>query len=511
MTSFFTNNFQYWLMSSANSLVTSGSRVYALAQTGQQYVFYSATTSGFTATVGTSGENFNIYRYDPTTGNTTLIENTAGGSLNFTAGSLTNDYVIYALRTGALPSGWSDANINGSTPAGGASYNSGTGVYTVIGGGTGLASGTTSDKVNFASQSWTGNGTLVACVTSVTSGPTAPVAGLMFRSDGTAGSMFAAVTVTPGAVDFCCRTSAGSAIAVTSVSLSAGYLPSPSAPLWLKLVRNANRFSASYSFDGSTWTDVASQCTSYLFSSSALAGMVVSSANTSQVVSATFDNVSLTAPSSLPGGWSDADLGAAVPAAAVGSAGYVGVGNVASAGISFYPGDGAAIAQMDQFESLRAEYGGYPNTVDLNGDSSSSSNFMSSIWGFFIQAGAWESYGANKPQITISTPLGFGAQNPTPAEATANFNAILSGTYDSAVPVRGQRAGRCRVFERHHPPGLGVRRQLVSLGGDQCAEPVHRRLPTRPQCFDRDFGQPLQVRLVRGGGAVLRRDAGLSW
>ena len=138
-----------------------------------------------------------------------------------------------------------------------------------------------------------------------------------------------------------------------------------------------------------------------------------------------------------PVGWSDADLGAAEPAGSAGSAGYTGVCNVASAGIGIYPGDGAAIAQMQNFAAKRAEYGGYPNTVDLYGDSSSQSNFLSSIWGEFIQAGTWESYGANKPQITISTPLGFGAQNPTPAEASANFNAITSGTYDSAYQYEG--------------------------------------------------------------------------
>ena len=299
MTSFFTNNFQYWLMSSANSLVTSGSRVYALAQTGQQYVFYSATTSGFTATVGTSGENFSIYRYDPTTGNTTTIgTDMAGGSLNFTAGSLSNDYVIYAKRvtSGSLPSGWSDTDVNGSTPAGSASYSSG--VYTITGGGTGYHSSGTSDQFNYCSESWAGSGTMIAEVTSL--GPTTPNAAnsaVMFRNDTTAGSMYAALGMdTSGGMAFKTRTSTGGAT-VQQTLAGPGYGPSSSQPIWLELVDNGNSFAAFYGTGTSqptSWTQVGTATTVSL-NGTALAGMGVTEWSNSATGTATFQNVSVAA------------------------------------------------------------------------------------------------------------------------------------------------------------------------------------------------------------------------
>ncbi len=58
----------------------------------------------------------------------------------------------------ALPTGWSDADIGGPSPVGSAICTSG--VYTVVGGGTNITG--TSDQFNFASQTVSGDQTMIA-------------------------------------------------------------------------------------------------------------------------------------------------------------------------------------------------------------------------------------------------------------------------------------------------------------------------------------------------------------
>jgi Protein of unknown function (DUF4038)/Domain of unknown function (DUF5060)/Putative collagen-binding domain of a collagenase len=98
---FFTNKVStWWQMSTQNSLVTSGTRVYVTGQTSVQYVTYAAVGGAFTLNLpAPSGTSYGLYRYNPRTGGTpTFIRNVGSGSQTFTVpGDVpdsTNDWVL---------------------------------------------------------------------------------------------------------------------------------------------------------------------------------------------------------------------------------------------------------------------------------------------------------------------------------------------------------------------------------------------------------------------------------
>jgi hypothetical protein len=210
----------------------------------------------------------------------------------------------------SLPAGWADVDINGSTPAGSANYVSG--VYTDVGGGTGFASGATSDKFNFANKSFSGDATLVARITSLASTSTEPMAGIAFRDSTSAGALFGALTVrywdqvvgtthTPRQeVDFSFRNSANGAIHTISWDLDSRL--SAGQPIWLQIIRSGDLFMASYGTGTSqptAWTNA--DVETIHMNSTALAGLAVTSGSTSYTATSTLDNVSLsqTVPASF--------------------------------------------------------------------------------------------------------------------------------------------------------------------------------------------------------------------
>ena len=73
-------------------------------------------------------------------------------------------------------------------------------------------------------------------------------------------------------------------------------------PVWVKLTRAGNSFSGFYSTNGSTWIQIGSTQTINM-SSTALAGLSVSSHDNFALNQATFTNVAV-----LPAGWSDVDI-----------------------------------------------------------------------------------------------------------------------------------------------------------------------------------------------------------
>jgi hypothetical protein len=113
-------------------------------------------------------------------------------------------------------------------------------------------------------------------------------AGVMFRNDNTAGSAFADVVVTPGnGVSFQWRATAGAAPSfVDATGLNA--------PLWVKLTRVANTFSAFYSSDGNIWTQLGTAQT-ITMNTVAQAGLAVTAHNNGLLNTSAFDNVSVTA------------------------------------------------------------------------------------------------------------------------------------------------------------------------------------------------------------------------
>jgi regulation of enolase protein 1 (concanavalin A-like superfamily) len=194
-----------------------------------------------------------------------------------------------------LPTGWASADIGGPSRAGSASYNSVSRSWTVAGGGADI--GGTADQFHLAAQSYTGDGSFTAQVTGVQNTDPGAKAGVMFRDSADPGAPFADVVATPGnGVAFQWRDTPGAV--PNSVNI-----PGLSAPVWVQLVREGDAFSAFYSTDGVTWTQLGATQT-ITMSPTALAGLAVTAHNNAALNAATFTNVSL-----LPAGWADADIG----------------------------------------------------------------------------------------------------------------------------------------------------------------------------------------------------------
>jgi glycosidase len=195
--------------------------------------------------------------------------------------------------------GFSDADINLPDVQGSASYDVTSGRWTVRGGGSDIWG--RADQFNYVSEAVSGDMTIVAQVNSVQNTDPWAKAGVMVRNDLSAGAPFAAVVVTPGnGVNFQWRSAAdgqANGVQVTGVA----------APVWVELVRSGNDFSAFYSADGASWTQIGTTQT-LAFSGSARAGLAVTSHNPGAGATATFDNVSLTEPVDLSSGFNLAGI-----------------------------------------------------------------------------------------------------------------------------------------------------------------------------------------------------------
>ena len=231
-----------------------------------------------------------------------------------TVGIFTNSHNAGALSTAtfdnvtvtslALPSPWADADVGAPAVAGSASYSGG--VFTVNGGGSDIWG--TADQFNYVSQSLSGNGSIVARVTSQTNTDPWAKSGVMIKQSTTAGSAYALLAVTPGnGVTF--QHGFNSSAAGGSYTFPNG---------WLKLTRSGGTVTAYTSADGSTWTEVG--VTTITLTDPVTVGIFTCAHNSGALDTATFDNVTV-ASLALPSPWADANVGA--PAVA-GSASYSG-------------------------------------------------------------------------------------------------------------------------------------------------------------------------------------------
>ena len=182
-----------------------------------------------------------------------------------------------------LPKGWVDQDVGAVGFAGGATYASGT--FSINGSGADIWG--TSDGFNYCYQTVSGDGTVIARVTSVQNTATYAKAAVMFRQSTPAESIYVSMQVNPnGAVYFAYRTATGGA------STGAGWTGSGS-PKWLRLVRSGTNFSGYYSSNGSAWTQLGATVTIPM-ASDMLAGLAVSAVNNSALNSSVFDNVAIT-------------------------------------------------------------------------------------------------------------------------------------------------------------------------------------------------------------------------
>lgn len=130
----------------------------------------------------------------------------------------------------------------------------------------------TSDQFHFSHQTISGSGALTVKVESVSDSDPWAKAGVMVRADTAVGAPNAAVFVTNKmGASFQWRNTPGGPSTSSKV-------PGVTAPVWIKLERRENDFSAFYSDDGRKWTQIGATQT-VVMKKSALAGMAATAHN----------------------------------------------------------------------------------------------------------------------------------------------------------------------------------------------------------------------------------------
>ncbi len=150
----------------------------------------------------------------------------------------------------------------------------------------------TADSFNFAYQSLSGDGTIVARVASVQGGPGSE-SGVMIRETLDAGSAMAYTAYSGSAAIYSInRVSTGAYVNAASMS-------PVTLPYWVKVVRSGSTFSSYSSQDGVTWNQVGSNQAINMVQN-VYVGLAVSSNVNTSLATATFDNVSITSAAAPP-------------------------------------------------------------------------------------------------------------------------------------------------------------------------------------------------------------------
>jgi hypothetical protein len=187
---------------------------------------------------------------------------------------------------GGCSSPWTCADVGGPALAGSASLSGGR--WTVKGAGNDIHS--SGDQFQFVSQPLAGDGSISAHVTSQTNTSPWAKAGVMLRTDGSAGSPNYALLVTPGnGIVVSYRSTQGGTTIVQHA------LPTGTVPVSLKVARSANTFTAYTSPGNGTWTLVpGSTVTIGAMSGPLLEGLGATSHNSAAVCTAVMDTVQAT-------------------------------------------------------------------------------------------------------------------------------------------------------------------------------------------------------------------------
>jgi hypothetical protein len=296
---------------------SSGASALMAAQlTGTAPAYVRAARTGTTFTAYTSSDGLT---WTPVAGSTVTLS-VSGAMLAglevtshnvLTAGTVTFTAVSVGSTApaGGCPSGWTCMDVGGATPAGSQTL-SGT-TLTMQGGGGDIWG--TADQFHLAALPVAADATVTARVSAQSNSNPWAKAGVMLRQTADAGSAYYAAEVTPGnGIVVQERPSAGAA-AVMPVQLAGG------APAYLRVARSGSTFTTYTSPDGVTWTPVSGSSLTLGMSGGVLAGLAVTSHDSSVSSAVTFDSVSVATtapppPGPCPTGWTCGDVGSAFPA-----------------------------------------------------------------------------------------------------------------------------------------------------------------------------------------------------
>jgi beta-glucanase (GH16 family) len=197
-------------------------------------------------------------------------------------GSVTQRFTVTVWPAVSDP--WADQDIGSVGWSGGAGVQGKT--YLVQGSGADIWN--TADAFHFLYQPWTGDGKIVARVTSVANTDPWAKAGVMIRETLDPSSAEALVDLTPGyGVQFIRRTATGGSSTSTAGDVV-------SAPYWVKLVRRGDTLIASDSADGLHWNRI--DVDTIPMAATVYIGLAVNSHNDSVLNASTFDHVRISVP-----------------------------------------------------------------------------------------------------------------------------------------------------------------------------------------------------------------------
>jgi hypothetical protein len=204
-------------------------------------------------------------------------------------GPLSSPVIAASPCSGALPPGWTDQDI-GSVGFAGSASSCGSS-FIMQGGGADIWNN--ADAFNFASATLAGDSKIFTRVDALEATDPWSKAGVMYRSDNTAGSMFVDMIISAAnGANLQWRATTGGGCNFTS---AAGV----TAPAWVMLSRAGNLFTGYYSHDGTTWTQVGT--TTVAMNTIPLAGLAVTAHNNSYLCLAAFDSAGTTAPATPAG------------------------------------------------------------------------------------------------------------------------------------------------------------------------------------------------------------------
>ncbi|MEC0093173.1 PQQ-dependent sugar dehydrogenase [Paenibacillus macquariensis] len=184
----------------------------------------------------------------------------------------------------ALPNPWKQQIIGSPAITGTSSYDPSNDKFTVSGAGTDIWGKT--DQLNYVYQPWTGDGSIIALISSQTNPHDFAKAGVMIRETLNADSKHVDLLLTPAnGFTFQYRTDTGG----TSQSVKIA----STSPYWVKLERKGNVIKGYVSNNGLNWGDLGNVTLS--MNASLYVGLAVTSHNVSNLSTATFDKVKVNA------------------------------------------------------------------------------------------------------------------------------------------------------------------------------------------------------------------------
>ena len=231
-------------------------------------VFTYAATSTFPSSTYAKSNYWVDVVFTPSTASTTTTSSTSTTSTTLAS---------------SLPALWDQQDVGAVGVTGSGTYAAGTATFTVQGSGADIIAA--ADAFRFVYRTMTGNGEIVARVTSLAGPHGWTKAGVMIRKSLTAGSEHATFVVSPsnGSTYQRRRTSGGN----TTNTDAPG-----SVPLWVRLVRSGDTFTAYRSTDGVAWALVGSD--TIPMNTSVYVGLAVTSHDNTALATATFTNVTVT-------------------------------------------------------------------------------------------------------------------------------------------------------------------------------------------------------------------------